>query len=235
MGAVTTSKGPTVGIVAVSEADGRPYAEIVRRSGGSPWLILPDHTLPADEILRRTDALIISGGSVPGPHDRVDTEGVMDGGQETPGGDGAALSVLKAALMSDVPMLAVCRGMHALNAALGGAPSGDVPGHEPSQGEGEEVSAYHRIYIAPGSKLAAVVGSGGFVRVNSRHHRGIREAQKSPLLLASAYSLDDGVIEALESPDHGWVIGVQFRPERRLELPPHFDRLFQSLVQRAKG
>jgi putative glutamine amidotransferase len=62
----------------------------------------------------------------------------------------------------------------------------------------------------------------------------MREAQKSPLLMASAYSLEDGVIEALESPNHRWVIGVQFHPERRMELPPHFDRLFQSLVERAE-
>ena len=52
--------------------------------------------------------------------------------------------------------------------------------------------------------------------------------------MASAYSLEDGVIEALESPEHRWVVGVQFRPERRGELPPHFDRLFQSLVDRAQ-
>ena len=76
---------------------------------------------------------------------------------------------------------------------------------------------------------------GGFVRVNSRHTFGVREAQKAPGLLATAYSLEDGVIEALESPEHEWVIGVQFEPERRGELPPHFDRLFDRLVGRARG
>ena len=93
---------------------------------------------------------------------------------------------------------------------------------------------YHHIYISPGSKLAAVVGSGGIVRVNSYHHQAVREAHKSPRLLASAYSLEDGLVEALESPVHRWVIAVQFHPERRMELPPHFDRLFQSLVERAE-
>ena len=53
------------------------------------------------------------------------------------------------------------------------------------------------------------------------------------MLMASAYALEDGVIEALESPGHRWIIGVQFQPERRMEIPPHFDRLFQSLVERA--
>ena len=69
--------------------------------------------------------------------------------------------------------------------------------------------------------------------MNSRHPVGPKEADKSRLLRASAYSLDDGIIEALESTDDRWIIGVQFHPERRGELPPHFDRLFQSLVERA--
>ena len=126
--------------------------------------------------------------------------------------------------------------MHILNIALGGSLASDLRDHSPTLSDDPDADpkpAYHRIYISPGSKLAAVVGSGGFVRVNSLHRRGIREAHKSPHLLASAYSLEDGVIEALESPNHRWVIAVQFAPHRRLEIPPHFDRLLQSLTERA--
>ena len=97
----------------------------------------------------------------------------------------------------------------------------------------ENKSEYHRIFIPPGSKLAAIIGSGGFVRVNSRHKHGIKESQRSQLLLTSGYSLEDGIIEALESPDHKWVIAVQFNPEIRGEIPPHFDRLFQSIADRS--
>ena len=141
-----------------------------------------------------------------------------------------ASPLIAAALAMDLPVLCTGDGMHALNQALGGAPAETVPGHAPDQGGGP---SYHRIFIAPGSKLAAAVGSGGFVRVNSRHSKAIREAQRSPSLMASAYGLEDGVIEALESPFHRWTVGVQFQPQRRAEIPPHFDRLFQCLVQRA--
>ena len=149
------------------------------------------------------------------------------------GGSDSAIALLRAALDDDLPVYAVGDGMHLLNTAFGGKPAQAVPEHIAVDENASVTSAYHHIYIAPGSRLAAVVGSGGFVRVNSRHHTGIREAQKSPLLLASAYSLEDGVIEALESSRHRWVIGAQFRPERRMEVPPHFDRLFQSLLERA--
>ena len=103
----------------------------------------------------------------------------------------------------------------------------------PQRGTRKRTAALHRIFIAPGSKLAAIVGAGGFVRVNSLHSEAIREPQKSPAMLASAYSVEDAVIEAIESPAHDWAIGVQFQPERSGELPRQFERLFQGLVQRA--
>ena len=70
-------------------------------------------------------------------------------------------------------------------------------------------------------------------RVNSRHRLGLREAQRAPRLMSVAYQLDDGVIEGLESKEHGWVIGVQFLPERRDEVPAAFNNLFLGLVERA--
>ena len=144
------------------------------------------------------------------------------------------LGLVRAALDDDLPIYGIGRGMAVLNLAMGGGLIGRLDGHPSgARSDASDEPRYHHIYISPGSKLAAVVGSGGFVRVNSLHRQGVREAQKSPRLLASAYSVDDGVIEALESPAHRWVIAVQFNPERRMEVPPHFDRLFQSLVERA--
>ena len=107
--------------------------------------------------------------------------------------------------------------------------------HEKESEETNRQYSFNRIFISPGCRLASTVGSGGFVRVNSRHHQGLKEPQKSDDLMASAWSLEDGVIEALESTVNDWVLGVQFHPERRGELPPHFDRLFETLVYRAKS
>ena len=73
------------------------------------------------------------------------------------------------------------------------------------------------------------------MRLNSIHHQGLREAQKAPDLLAIAYSLDDGLIEGLESPAHDWVIGVQCHPEREKEVPSSFRRLFQAFMERAEN
>ena len=203
---------PTIGILASADEHARECAASVERLGGQPLRIdAAEDSLP-DVSLRLIDALVCCDDA---------------------GGGDAAIALLRAALDDDMPVYAVSDGMHLLNAAFDGKPAQAVPEHIKVDENDIAASAYHHIYIAPGSRLAAVVGSGGFVRVNSRHQTGIREAQKSPLLLASAYSLEDGVIEALESSRHRWVIGVQFRPELRMEVPPHFDRLFQSLLERA--
>ncbi len=200
---------PAIAIVVRPAADAQEVADAVERSGGTPQLVPP------------------SGH--PSISDVVDAGGIVVGGsdEEHP----YAVELVAAARGAGLPVLCIGSGMQALNTASGGS-TVDLPGHGPAD---EQVSSYHRIYIAPGSRLAAIVGSGGFVRVNSRHRGGLKEAQKSPALMASAYSLEDGVIEGLESPDHRWIIGVQFHPERRLELPPHFGRLFDSLVEQSRG
>ena len=131
-------------------------------------------------------------------------------------------------------MLGIDQGMLAINVVMGGSITNRLIGHAVSEEDDEEMTLYHRIFISPGTKLASIIGSGGFVKVNSFHHQGLKDAQKARNLLASAYSQDDGVVEALESPDHDWIIGVQFHPERRSEVPHQFDRLFQALVERSR-
>ena len=215
--------------------DSVPFLDAVERSEAEPWLVRAGYALTPDEILARAGALVLSDGPDVNPAlygQRPDPEtgpAVYDDAR-----DEMEIALVRAALDADLPVYGIGRGMHILNVALGGRLLQGVEGHHPAQPEnGDSKPEYHHIYISPGSKLAAVVGSGGFVRVNSRHRAGMREAQKSPYLLASAYSLEDGIIEALESASHRWVIAVQFSPQLRMENPPHFDRLFQSLAERA--
>ena len=228
---------PLIAVTASDAADDTaPFLDAVERAGAEPWPVRPDYALTPDEILARAGALVVSDGPDVNPAlygQRTNPEikpAIHDDAR-----DEMETALVRAALDADLPIYGIGRGMHILNIALGGRLLQSVEGHHPpAQPEnGDPKPAYHHIYISPGSKLAAVVGSGGFVRVNSRHRAGMREAQKSPYLLASAYSLEDGMIESLESPNHRWAIAVQFSPQRRMEIPPHFDRLFQSLAERA--
>lgn len=219
-----------------SEEDLNLFLDAVERAGSEPWPLSVDYGLTPQEVLARAGALILSDGPDVNPaHYGKNPNSGVESADFDDARDEMEITLVRAALDADLPIYGVGRGMHVLNVALGGRLLQSVDGHYPPAPHENEDSkpAYHHIYISPGSKLAAVVGSGGFVRVNSRHRSGMREAQKSQHLLASAYSLEDGLIEALESPDHKWVIAVQFSPQRRMEIPPHFERLFQSLAERA--
>jgi putative glutamine amidotransferase len=148
--------------------------------------------------------------------------------------DDLELRVLDYSLEHDMPVLAICRGMQLLNVAFGGQLIQDLSGHQEEHAGEEPTPSQHLMYLAPGAKAAAVIGSAGFFRVNSLHHQGLREAQRSPQLMSTAYSVDDGLIEGLESPQHSWVIGLQCHPERQDEVPRSFSNLFAAFLDRAE-
>ena len=159
-------------------------------------------------------------------------EALLIGGEADLDGTGTDVqrAALGQALQRDVPVLAIGSGMQLLNLAFGGTLLDRLAEHAPaSEGAGD---VRHQVYVTPGSKLSAILGPGGFFRVNSWHCRGLREGQRAPGLMTSAYSLEDGVVEAVESPAHDWVIGVQFQPERPAEVPRAFANLFTCFVQR---
>jgi putative glutamine amidotransferase len=218
---------PVIGLMAKPEASTDLFVDTILRVGGMPQLIDPDDGRAPTEIVAEIAGLLIGGESDLDPLrcQRAGDEGLVRELFE--------LSLLKVAMHTDLPVLGICRGMQALNVALGGSVTTNSELEKTHGIESSGGSALHRIFITPGSKLAAIVGSGGIVRVNSRHRQCVTEQHKAGKLLASAYALDDGVIEGLESPEHQWIIGVQFHPERRLEIPPHFERLFQSFVERS--
>ncbi|MBI4203248.1 MAG: gamma-glutamyl-gamma-aminobutyrate hydrolase family protein [Chloroflexi bacterium] len=226
---------PLIAVTASAEDSAQPYLRALEKREARTRLFLPKEVLPADDLLEEATALLLTGGPDIDPSLYGE---VRHPNAEMPSRDRdrMELELLRCALARDLPVYAICRGMQLLNVAFGGRLIQDMPGHRMSDGgpgAGSE-SAHHMVYVSPGSKLAAIMGSGGFMRLNSRHHQGLREPQKAGELLAAAYSLGDGVIEALESPAHDWVIGVQCHPEREAEVPSMFRRIFQAFVERAE-
>lgn len=195
-----------------------PGVRAVEAAGGEPSIA---------QVLVGPDALDGAGGLL-----------ISDAGFGDEGADIGALALLEAALAMDMPTLLTGRGMYLLNASFGGgAPSASVSGSA-SAGDAAVSSREMRrqIYLSPGSKMAAIIGSAGMFRVGSgawNDRLALREPQRAERLMSIAYQLDDGVIEGLESKEHSWVIGLQFLPERAEEVPASFSNLFLGLVERA--
>ena len=225
---------PIILVASTSGRDARPYRESLERRGAQVRLALPDLVIPSGDPLNGATGLLLTGGEDVDPHIYGESPDPAAGLETNRLRDDMELVLLGHAMARDLPVLAICRGMQLLNVAFGGKLVQDLPNHKAKVENGTSEVAYHQIYLSPGTKLAAIMGSGGFLNVNSLHHQGLREAHKSSALLASAYSMGDGLIEGLESPAHDWVLGVQCHPEREAEVPKSFGRLFQAFVERAE-
>ncbi len=119
-----------------------------------------------------------------------------------------------------------------LNVALGGTlieHLPDVVGEEMSHRATPPGYVHHPVSIEPDSRLAEIVGR---TEINSAswHHQAVR--QIAPGLKAVALAAD-GTIEALEMPDHPWLIAVQWHPESLAASDPAHQRIFDSLVEAA--
>ena len=215
----------------------RRYVEVMESAGAAVRVLIPDDQadVATEDLMRDAGGLLICGGP--------DIDPALYGEEPDPDAglklnrplDDLELRVLDWALERDMPVLAICRGMQLLNVAFGGKLIQDLPHHKATKIDGKWESASHTIYIAPGAKAAPVIGMAGFFKVNSLHHQGLKEAQRAPRLMATAYEVDDGLVEGLESPEHSWVIGLQCHPERQDEVPKSFNNLFLGLHERAEN
>ena len=190
-----------VAITSSSQRNALPYAQAIDRCAETRLVTPGDPPLPplpAETLLKGVGGLLLAGG--PDIDPQVYGDAPDAGLDVSPALDRLELGLLRYALEHDMPVLAICRGMQLLNVAFGGKLLQDIPGHRSEPKDESDGYRRHPIYLSPGSKLAAILGTGGFFRINSMHHQGLREAQKSPRLLASAYSLDDAIIEGTGKP-----------------------------------
>ncbi|MEU4687894.1 gamma-glutamyl-gamma-aminobutyrate hydrolase family protein [Actinoplanes sp. NPDC023714] len=197
------------------------YVEAVTLAGGRAVLLPPDDR-DAD-VLRAVDALVLAGGPDvdPGLY-RAAREPLTEVRADRDAGE---LTLLRAALAADLPVLGVCRGAQLLTVAAGGSLHQHLPdvlGHErhrPGPGVyGEQVATF-----APGSRIAALMG--GDRTIHCFHHQGIADAGS---LTVTGWA-GDGLPETVEDPGRRFVLGVQWHPEYRRD-----QRLFGALVDAAR-
>jgi putative glutamine amidotransferase len=112
------------------------------------------------------------------------------------------------------PILGICGGAQALNVWLKGSLVQDLK-TPVNHRAGRQVIEAHRVRIAAGSRLMAMLpaGEGPDPWINSSHHQAVQAVGDK--LRVAAFSPADGVIEAVEldSTEH-FVVGVQWHPER---------------------
>ena len=198
------------------------YVRYLENSGADTVVVQPGDAVPWDEI----DGLVLGGGADVDPraygqepHPSVEVE---------PERDALELPLANRALAEGRPVLGICRGFQVLNVVRGGSLVQDLEGHRRDE---QGRSRQHPVRVEPGSGLAGLIGK-PVVRVNSSHHQAVRPEQLAPGLRPTAFSRD-GLIEAFEGDGPGWLLGVQWHPERVDELDPENRRIGAAFVAAA--
>lgn len=179
----------------------------------------------ADNLVGLVDGVLISGGDDLDPA----TYGEEPAGSKSfdPEVDQFEIALVAAARRQGKPVLAICRGLQLLNAAMGGTLAQEVtsPGgiHDTFDGVSpEEMNARrHTIQFEDDSLLADLYGSTE-VKVNTLHHQGIADLGEGLIVEGTT---DDGLIEAVRCDGAWWAIGVQWHPER---MDGDHQRLFSA-------
>jgi putative glutamine amidotransferase len=210
----------------------RDYMQAIMEAGGIPIAIpfLSNRT-ELQQLVHALDGLLLSGGEDIDPqiYDE-DPHPALD--ELAPERDNLEMRVLGLFLEQDKPIFAICRGCQVLNVEMDGDLYQDLPSQKsPSMNHNQKAPrdyAYHSISIKQESLLFRVLQEEK-IRVNSYHHQAAKQV-KAPLVVSAWAS--DGVIEAIESTTHTYVLGVQWHPESMaVANDPHAKRLFLAFIE----
>jgi len=232
IGITTTRRRNKAGYTTIQTMEA--YIKAVSLAGGVPVLIplgLSEKTL--QEMLPRLDGILFTGGGdVNSRRYGVDTHLKVDDVDSDR--DRVEIQLLQDAIQRGAPFLGICRGIQLINVALGGTLYTDIADQHPGALKHNYNPGWprnhiaHPVQVSGESRLAHILGSTE-VEVNSMHHQGI--SRPAPAMLVTAHA-PDGLIEAIELPDHSFGLAVQWHPEELQAYAP-MQALFQAFVRAA--
>ena len=213
---------PVIGITTDIEKESKHVlnnnnVQAVIRAGGLP-VILP---IGIDEDVKQLstmlDGLLLTGGG--------DIDPMLFGeephkhlGDVSPSRDSIEMALVQEMLKLNKPILGVCRGLQIINIELGGNMYQDIYAQRdvPLLQHTQKAHRHHQshfVQVKEGSLLESITKSEQ-IKVNSYHHQAVKDVPL-PLIISGVSS--DGIIEAIESTKHSFVLGVQWHPEALAE------------------
>ena len=224
------------------------YVDGIRRNGGDAVLVSVA-TAPEDRdrLLGEMAGLVLTGGPDLDPalyHEPMAGARDLDPARDEL--DGVAW---REAERRSVPVFGICRGLQAINIFSGGSLIQDVPSHAGTP-YGDGPAHTHDLEIDPNSRLARALAAGApeglaatdedddsiELTVNTFHHQAIDHARLAPGLRAVGWAASEAgrLVEALESRDDRWIVGIQCHPERTDSTPDEFEGLWEAFVRAAQ-
>lgn len=209
---------PVIGITTDIETEGKQVldhnnVQAIIRSGGLPVILPTGIDNDVKQLSTMLDGLLLTGGGDINP---------MIFGEEphkhleevSPSRDSIEIAIFREMLKLNKPILGICRGLQIINIALGGNMYQDIYSQRdvPLLQHSQKAHRYHQshfVQVKKGSLLESISNTEQ-IKVNSYHHQAVKDVPL-PLIISGVAS--DGTIEAIESTEHPFVLGVQWHPE----------------------
>ena len=189
------------------------YMDLIIKSGGVPVMLsFSDDEQSVKEIAQRFDGFVFTGGDDIAPEKYGQTK-IEQCGPPCEHRDSLEFALFGEVVKTDKPVLGICRGMQFLIVALGGTLYQDLPTQHKSDVVHRQPAPFdaltHLVSVKTGTMLYDIVGEKQ-LWVNSLHHQAVDKLAESLLPCAVA---DDGIVEAVCSPQKPFLMGVQWHPE----------------------
>ena len=210
----------------------KQYASAVEQSGGTPVAI----ALEQEPAIIARQAASCSGILLPGsPADvfpqKYGEEAHPKTATRDPSREAVDELLLQDAFNLRKPLLGICYGHQSMNVWKGGTLIQHLEtgvDHTP----GRSIEDAHQVVISASARHLHTAYGGGTVSVNSSHHQAV--AVPGGGLHVAAHVAEDGTVEGVEG-EEGFVVGVQWHPERTFATQPGSQRLFEDFVQAARN
>lgn len=209
------------------------YHDSVIMAGGVPLLLpMTDDLTVLEALILKCDGLILTGGPDIDPEAYGETNKNCDivSGER----DRLEFFVFEKALERQIPIFGICRGIQVINVAMGGTLYQDIdkeihrvkPLFHRQREPADQTS--HHLDIIPETFVYEVFGSTKG-RVNSFHHQSVKDV--APGFKVTSYS-PDNIIESIEYTKNGFVVGVQWHPERMWARDMGSLKIFKMFIEK---
>jgi len=205
----------------------RDYSDCITEAGGTP-IFLP-YNPDIEGLLDIVDGLVIPGGDEDVNPKFYGQKITSDKVKTNDARAEFELSLTKAALERDMPVFGICNGLQLINVLFGGTLIQHIPDHIKSDINHEQPAPKeaptHAINIEPGT-IFAELAEAEILMINTTHHQAIDKVGDGLVVSARA---PDGIIEAIESREYRFLLGVQWHSEyKNTKLDVN---LFKRLVE----
>jgi putative glutamine amidotransferase len=154
--------------------------------------------------MEKMDGLLLTGGPDVAPeflHQEIPNPSPIDKDVDSVR-DRWEFEATKEALVRQIPIFAICKGMQLFNVALGGTLRLDIPGHNAPEMKDHDIQPLR----------TDVVAQHRLEKVNSSHHQALDRLGEG--LEVEAWSAKDDIIEQVRLKDYPFALAVQYHPER---------------------